>query len=215
MPRPPRRSSCGSCSASTVTGSATSWTPSPPKARPAARSGTGYSPTQSWRACCSCTTCIRSTWTPDPARARPRPALPGIACRRGQVSRRRPGRGGAAAPRGQLPRLPLVHGDRAADNPGSGEDAAPEVTKVVVEGMTDPPEPPLLQIGRRTGPPDSPGSPVSGTGDPGWVSLPGIGPPDGRPTATTAGGIPVVVCSVRGTLYAYHDACAACGSSLA
>jgi len=98
---------------------------------------------------------------------------------------------------------------------GAVEDAAPEVTEVVVEGMTDPPEPPLLQIGRRTGPPDSPGSPVAGAGDPGWVSLPGIGPPDGRPTATTAGGIPVVVCSVRGTLYAYHDACSACGSSLA
>jgi Fe-S cluster biogenesis protein NfuA/nitrite reductase/ring-hydroxylating ferredoxin subunit len=98
---------------------------------------------------------------------------------------------------------------------GAVEDAAPEVTEVVVEGMTDPPEPPLLQIGRRTGPPDSPGSPVGGAGDPGWVSLPGIGPPDGRPTATSAGGIPVVVCSVRGTLYAYHDACAACGSSLA
>ncbi len=98
---------------------------------------------------------------------------------------------------------------------GAVEDAAPEVTEVVVEGMTDPPEPPLLQIGRRTGPADTPGSPASGAGDPGWVSLPGIGPPDGRPTATTAGGIPIVVCSVRGTLYAYHDACAACGSSLA
>ena len=30
-----------------------------------------------------------------------------------------------------------------------------------------------------------------------------------------ADGIPIVVCSVRGTLYAYCDACAACGSSLA
>jgi nitrite reductase/ring-hydroxylating ferredoxin subunit len=30
-----------------------------------------------------------------------------------------------------------------------------------------------------------------------------------------AGAIPIVVCSVRGTLYAYCDACAACGSSLA
>jgi Fe-S cluster biogenesis protein NfuA/nitrite reductase/ring-hydroxylating ferredoxin subunit len=98
---------------------------------------------------------------------------------------------------------------------GAVEDAAPEVTGVVVEGMTDPPEPPLLQIGRRTGPPDTPGSPVSGAGDPGWVNLPGIGPPDGRPTATTAGGVPIVVCSVRGTLYAYHDACATCGASLA
>ena len=131
---------------------------------------------------------------------------------------------------------------------GAIEDAAPEVTDVVVEGMTEPPGPALLQIGRRpddaaSGPPSSPagdtgspgppgspgpiappGSPSPGAGrgttfgmagDPGWVSLPGIGPPDGRPVATVAGGVPIVVCSVRGTLYAYYDACAACGSSLA
>jgi len=120
---------------------------------------------------------------------------------------------------------------------GAVEDAAPEVTGVVVEGMTDPPEPPLLQIGRRpgmaaSGPPGSPGGGASGppgpppagaghpaapgaAGDPGWVTLPAVGPPDGRPTATVAGGVPIVVCSVRGTLYAYYDACAVCGSSLA
>jgi Fe-S cluster biogenesis protein NfuA/nitrite reductase/ring-hydroxylating ferredoxin subunit len=126
---------------------------------------------------------------------------------------------------------------------GAVEDAAPEVTEVVVEGMTDPPEPPLLQIGRRpgmaaSGSPGSPGGGASGlpgepdppgslsagagqgtapgaAGDPGWVSLPAVGPPDGRPTATVAGGVPIVVCSVRGTLYAYYDACAVCGSSLA
>jgi Fe-S cluster biogenesis protein NfuA/nitrite reductase/ring-hydroxylating ferredoxin subunit len=97
---------------------------------------------------------------------------------------------------------------------GAVEEAAPEVTDVVVEGMTDPPGPPLLQIGRR---PDdaASGLPSGMAGDPGWVSLPGIGPPDGRPVATMVGEIPVVVCSVRGTLYAYYDACAACGSSLA
>ena len=110
---------------------------------------------------------------------------------------------------------------------GAVQDAAPEVTEVVVEGMTDPPAPPLLQIGRRpdaaaSGAPGSPlagaagpAGPAGGAGDPGWVSLPGVGPPDGRPTATVAAGVPIVVCSVRGTLYAYHDACAACGSSLA
>jgi len=92
---------------------------------------------------------------------------------------------------------------------GAVQDAAPEVTEVVVEGMTEPPGPQLLQIGRR--PPDAAGA----DGDPGWVSLPGIGPPDGRPVAAMAGAIPIVVCSVRGTLYAYCDACAACGSSLA
>ncbi len=116
---------------------------------------------------------------------------------------------------------------------GAVEDAVPEVTGVVVEGMTEPPGPALLQIGRRPDAPASglPGSPLAGatgppgavraggmtseSGDPGWVSLPGIGPPDGRPVATVAGGIPIVVCAVRGTLYAYCDACAACGSSLA
>ena len=132
---------------------------------------------------------------------------------------------------------------------GAVQDAAPEVTEVVVEGMTEPPGPPLLQIGPRpetaaSGPPGSPGgeagrlpggpyppgssgppgSPPTGAGrdatpgaagDPGWVSLPAMGPPDGRPAATVAGGIPIVVCAVRGTLYAYYDACAACGSSLA
>jgi Fe-S cluster biogenesis protein NfuA/nitrite reductase/ring-hydroxylating ferredoxin subunit len=124
---------------------------------------------------------------------------------------------------------------------GAVQDAAPEVSDVVVEGMTEPPGPTLLQIGRRpgaaaSGPPSSPqagaaGPPgssghsepsgVPGTpagpdpGGPSWVTLPGIGPPDGRPTATEAGGVPIVVCSVRGTLYAYYDACAGCGSSLA
>jgi Fe-S cluster biogenesis protein NfuA/nitrite reductase/ring-hydroxylating ferredoxin subunit len=131
---------------------------------------------------------------------------------------------------------------------GAVQDAAPEVTEVVVEGMTEPPGPQLLQIGPRpetaaaglpgapggqttglpggphppgfSGPPGSPspgggGATPGAAGDPGWVRLPAVGPPDGRPAATVAGGIPIVVCSVRGTLYAYHDACAACGSSLA
>jgi Fe-S cluster biogenesis protein NfuA/nitrite reductase/ring-hydroxylating ferredoxin subunit len=94
---------------------------------------------------------------------------------------------------------------------GAVQDAAPEVTEVVVEGMTEPPGPALFQIGTR--PPDAVAS--GPAGDPGWVSLPGVGPPDGRPVATMAGPVPIVVCSVRGTLYAYRDACAACGSPLA
>ncbi len=104
---------------------------------------------------------------------------------------------------------------------GAVVDAAPEVTDVVVEGMTEPPGPALLQIGRRPGAAAPAGSRDGGLGgsltgeDPGWVSLPGFGPPDGRPAATVADGVPIVVCPVRGTLYAYYDACAACGSSLA
>ena len=113
---------------------------------------------------------------------------------------------------------------------GAVEGAAPEITGVVVEGMSEPPGPPLLDIGRR--PPDG-GAEVGDVrgGDPGWVDLPGTGPPTGRPVVFVVGGTQsgaqkegaqktvqktaVLVCSVRGTLYAYRDSCPACGSSLA
>jgi Fe-S cluster biogenesis protein NfuA/nitrite reductase/ring-hydroxylating ferredoxin subunit len=100
------------------------------------------------------------------------------------------------------------------------KDAAPEVTEVAVEGMTEPapPSPALLQIGRRPDDLESAG-PVEGAGPQdgqgGWVTLPDIGPPSSRPVSASAAGMPVVVCSVRGTLYAYRDGCASCGSSLA
>jgi Fe-S cluster biogenesis protein NfuA/nitrite reductase/ring-hydroxylating ferredoxin subunit len=91
---------------------------------------------------------------------------------------------------------------------GAVQDAAPEVTDVVVEGMTAPPEP-LLQIGRR--PADlAPEHPATA-----WVTLPEIGPPSSRPVAAVADGVAVLVCAVRGTLYAYRDGCPACGSGLA
>jgi Fe-S cluster biogenesis protein NfuA/nitrite reductase/ring-hydroxylating ferredoxin subunit len=93
---------------------------------------------------------------------------------------------------------------------GAVQDAAPEVTDVVVEGMTAAPEPKLLQIGKR---PD--GDLHHAGNEVGWVTLPDIGPPSSRPVAASADGVAVVVCSVRGTLYAYRDACPACGSSLA
>jgi Fe-S cluster biogenesis protein NfuA/nitrite reductase/ring-hydroxylating ferredoxin subunit len=108
---------------------------------------------------------------------------------------------------------------------GAVQDAAPEVTEVVVEGMTQPPAPALLQIGPRPpagtgdpGPggsgPAEPGSPPAGP-DVSWVTLPGIGPPSARPVSASAGGQPVLVCAVRGTLYAYRDACPSCGGQLA
>jgi len=77
---------------------------------------------------------------------------------------------------------------------GAVEEAAPEVTQVVVEGMTEPPGPELLQIGRR------PVGPASASDDPaamegrsgpdggrevGWVTLPDIGPPSSRPVAAS------------------------------
>ena len=97
---------------------------------------------------------------------------------------------------------------------GAVEDAAPEVTEVVVEGVAAAPEPGLLQIGRRPAdaPDAAPGAADSGGG---WILLPDIGPPSSRPVSAAAGGTAVLVCSVRGTLYAYLDACAACGSSMA
>jgi Fe-S cluster biogenesis protein NfuA/nitrite reductase/ring-hydroxylating ferredoxin subunit len=106
---------------------------------------------------------------------------------------------------------------------GAVQDAAPEVTEVMVEGMTAPsPEPKLLQIGQRPGG----DQPAGGAGDQsesgqsavagvGWVTLPNIGPPSSRPISASADGTAVVVCSVRGTLYAYRDSCPGCGSSLA
>jgi Fe-S cluster biogenesis protein NfuA/nitrite reductase/ring-hydroxylating ferredoxin subunit len=97
---------------------------------------------------------------------------------------------------------------------GAVLDAAPEVSAVIVEGMTEPPAPgpALLQIGPR--PPDQ-ARPARPGGEMGWITLPPIGPPSSRPVTASADGVPVLLCSVRGTLYAYRDACAACGSSLA
>jgi Fe-S cluster biogenesis protein NfuA/nitrite reductase/ring-hydroxylating ferredoxin subunit len=102
-------------------------------------------------------------------------------------------------------------------------DAAPEVSSVVVEGMTAAPGPKLLQIGKRpAGGPggssrqDGTASVVSETQDGGtWVTLPQLGPPSSRPLVADAAGTAVLLCSVRGTLYAYLDRCASCGSSLA
>jgi len=99
---------------------------------------------------------------------------------------------------------------------GAVQDAAPEVTEVVVEGMTAPPEPALLQIGPRPGAgtavPPGAGPPGETGGE--WVVLPDIGPPSSRPVTASAGGVALLVCSVRGTLYAYRDACASCGSAM-
>lgn len=95
---------------------------------------------------------------------------------------------------------------------GAVQDAAPEVTEVVVEGMTAPPEPKLLQIGPRPGTPPGAGPSATPAGE--WVPLPDIGPPSSRPVTASAGDVAVLVCSVRGTLYAYRDACASCGSPM-
>jgi Fe-S cluster biogenesis protein NfuA/nitrite reductase/ring-hydroxylating ferredoxin subunit len=94
-------------------------------------------------------------------------------------------------------------------------DAAPEITAVEVAGVSAPPEPapPLLTIGAAP-----PAGWYADTAAPegddrGWHPLPELGPPTSRPVCLDIEGVPVLVCSVRGTLYAYRDACAACGSS--
>ncbi|TCO62392.1 NifU family protein [Actinocrispum wychmicini] len=74
--------------------------------------------------------------------------------------------------------------------------AAPDIAGVAVAGVTASPE--LLQIGM--GPPPS------------WNAV-DVGPPNGRAKAVTVDGVQVVLCSVRGTLYAYKDMCV-CGSPL-
>jgi Fe-S cluster biogenesis protein NfuA len=99
---------------------------------------------------------------------------------------------------------------------GAIEDAAPEVTEVVVEGVTAPPaQGTLLQIGQR--PPDAgrPDEVPAAGGDARWATIPDLGPPSSRPVIADVAGTRVLLCSVRGTLYAYRDACAACGISLA
>jgi Fe-S cluster biogenesis protein NfuA len=100
---------------------------------------------------------------------------------------------------------------------GAVQEAAPEVTEVVVEGVTAPPEPTLLQIGPRPGAQTAVPPGAGPLGEPGggeWVPLPDIGPPSSRPVVASAGGVAVLVCSVRGTLYAYRDGCPSCGSAM-
>jgi Fe-S cluster biogenesis protein NfuA/nitrite reductase/ring-hydroxylating ferredoxin subunit len=102
---------------------------------------------------------------------------------------------------------------------GAVQDAAPEVTSVQVEGIAEPPPPgqKLLQIGR-TPPPGWAGQESeqeSESDEPGWVRLPELGPPTGRPVIVPAEGVRVLVCAIRGTLYAYQDACGECAASLA
>jgi Fe-S cluster biogenesis protein NfuA/nitrite reductase/ring-hydroxylating ferredoxin subunit len=92
------------------------------------------------------------------------------------------------------------------------EEAAPEVTRVDVEGVTAERSPALLQIqGLRN----------RGNGDgaaemsAGWTTLGSLGAvPPGSITPLDVDGLPVVVASWEGGLYAYRDACAACDSPL-
>lgn len=96
---------------------------------------------------------------------------------------------------------------------GAVREAAPELTGIEVAGVVESATP-LLQVGM--GPPPGWAEPAQPSlADGGWVALPDLGPPTTRPVAVDLDGVAVLVCAVRGTLYAYRDACAGCGSSLA
>ncbi len=98
------------------------------------------------------------------------------------------------------------------------EDVAPEVTKVEVEGVApDPASPltagavpegatmlPLMQVSKQ---PEAPAAT--------WVAVDGIeGLGQGQVVPMLVGDTAAVVCNVAGSLYAYADRCAACGSGL-
>jgi Fe-S cluster biogenesis protein NfuA/nitrite reductase/ring-hydroxylating ferredoxin subunit len=98
------------------------------------------------------------------------------------------------------------------------EDVAPEVTKVEVEGVApDPASPltagavpegatmlPLMQVSKQ---PEAPAAT--------WVEVDGIeGLSQGRVVPMLVAGTAAVVCNVAGSLYAYADRCAGCGSGL-
>ena len=94
------------------------------------------------------------------------------------------------------------------------EDAAPEVAGIEVAGMTEEePAPALLQVGM--GPPPGWHAPERPVDRSEWTTLPAFGPPTEKPVSLSVEGTPIVVFAVRGELYAYRDACAHCGSSLA
>ena len=158
------------------------------QARPAWRSGTGCWRIRWWRACFCCMTCILSMWMPGSS-ARLTGVRPYLGSHAGGVKYLGVSPDGVARLRleGSCHGCPSSTVTVQLAIEGAVVDAAPEVTDVVVEGMTEPPGPALLQIGRRPGaaaPAESRDGGLGGslTGeDPGWVSLPGFGPPDGGP----------------------------------
>lgn len=98
------------------------------------------------------------------------------------------------------------------------EDLAPEVTKVEVEGVAPDPASlsnagptadghtllPLQQVSKQAEPPPST-----------WVHVEGIANlGQGQVVPTQVADMPTVICNVAGSLYAYADRCAACGSGL-
>lgn len=94
------------------------------------------------------------------------------------------------------------------------EEAAPEVTRVEVEGMTEPQPsgPKLIQVIGPNGPiVDANSGDSAGT----WVTLEGLKAPlPGEMRVARANGTSIIVFSVEGSLYAYRNSCAKCGEHL-
>lgn len=93
-------------------------------------------------------------------------------------------------------------------------EAAPEVLRVEVEGVTEAPTGPsqnLLQIQTRAGgPPDSTAADAASA----WLPVDAIGLLPGEKRVQLVEGIEVFLCSAVGNLYAYRNACASCGAGL-
>ena len=143
----------------------------------------------------------------DPARAGPGAALPRLARRRRRVPRRHDDGVARLRLEGSCDGCPSSTVTVQLAIEGAVLDAAPEVTEVVVEGMTDRRrEPALLQIGRR------PAETRRRAAEPDARRAGSRCPTSGRPargrSSRRPGGVPCCVCAVRGTLYAYRDACA-------
>jgi Fe-S cluster biogenesis protein NfuA len=100
------------------------------------------------------------------------------------------------------------------------EEAAPEVTRIDVEGVTGAPaddRPALIQIepfGGATASSRPAGEPMASRLDT-WTRLDGVGElSPGRLTVVDVGGASVLVCRIDGNLYAYRNACSSCASPL-
>lgn len=87
------------------------------------------------------------------------------------------------------------------------EESAPEITKIEVEGIVASTPARSLEAAQN----GNGGLPKNG----GWTSVGGLGKlAPGTITALEVEGAKVMVCSVAGKLYAYRNACPACGSIL-
>ncbi len=98
-------------------------------------------------------------------------------------------------------------------------EAAPEVTRVEVEGVAEAPTgpgPSLLQIQTRPG---GPGAGPNGDGSASdaasaWLPVRAEGLLPGEKRIQQVEGMEVLICSAVGNLYAYRNACASCNASL-